>query len=270
MKRPLFLQVTIGLLLLMGSAIGQNATTYTVGAGVWMPGYALVYTGSLDDMEDYELGSGTYFGPYLAVNHGRWNFGASLLVGTLSPDDKEMLWEGYEAKRTDLNLTVGYRVISTSSVSGNLFAGLKYVKETATSDNWLWSVYTVDTWEFIQWYDEYDATSSGTLYGAGASLVVPFGTSSFYAYGSMAYLMGSMELENNLGPTEYNPEGYSSWDESYDLHLFALTAGIGYRFPDGIGLNLGYRGDLFGQDDADEADYSQRLSGIVLNASYTF
>lgn len=270
MKRPLFLQVTIGLLLLMGSAIGQNATTYTVGAGVWMPGYALVYTGSQDDMEDYELGSGTYFGPYLAVNHGRWNFGASLLVGTLSPDDKEMLWESYEARRTDINLTVGYRVISTSSVSGNLFAGLKYVKETATSDNWLWSAYTVDTWEFIQWYDEYDATSSGTLYGAGASLVVPFGTSSFYAYGSMAYLMGSMELENNLGPTEYNPEGYSSWDESYDLHLFALTAGIGYRFPDGIGLNLGYRGDLFGQDDADEADYSQRLSGIVLNASYTF
>ena len=270
MRSQKSLFVLVALFAMVGAGMAQNTTTYTVGAGMWMPGYALVYTGDLKNMEDYELGTGSYLGPYLAINYGRWNIGTSLLIGTLNPDDKEMLWENYESKRTDINLTLGYRVISSTNVSGNLFTGLKYVSETATADSWLWSGYTVDTWEFIQWYDRYDASTSGTLFGAGASLVVPFGASNFYAYGSMAYLVGSMDLENNLGPTDYNPEGYSSWDETYDLHLFALTAGLGYRFPSGMGLNLGFRGDLFGRDDSEEPVYSQRLSGLVLNASYTF
>jgi hypothetical protein len=262
MKRQSVVLLGIALMFAAGTLLAQT-TTYTVGGGMWMPGYAWVYTGDESGVEDYELGTGNYFGPYLAINHGRVNFGASMLIGTLTADDKEYVWEGLEAKRTDINLTMGYRLISSSALSGNVFIGLKYVKENSTADQWYYIGYDPYTYELYEWYDEYDVTTTGTLYGAGASLVIPFGTSNFYGYGSMAYLMGTLSTQNNL-------EGYSDWDTENDTHLFALTAGLGYRFPSGLGVNVGFRGDLFGNDESDDYEYAQRLSGLILNASYTF
>ncbi|HOT97891.1 MAG TPA: hypothetical protein PLG50_00025 [bacterium] len=270
MKQTFLLVAGLLLLLTAGLSLAQTKTTYTVGAGMWMPAYSWVYTGNESGMDDYELGNGSYFGPYLAVNSGRWNFGASMLIGTLKADDQEYAWQGLEAKRTDLNFTLGYRLISTTSLSGNAFIGLKYLKEDQTADSWYWTGYSVDTGDYIDWYDKYDATVSGAMYGAGVSLVVPFGGSNLYAYGSMAYLLGTLKTENNLKSTDVNPNGYSSWDTEDDTHLFALTLGMGYRFPSGFGLNLGYRGDLYGNEASDEFEYAQRLAGLVLNASYTF
>jgi len=270
MRKALLLLTGVMLMLAAGFSLAQTATTVTVGAGAWMPGYSWVYTGNQNGMDDFKLGNASYFGPYLAINQGRLNFGASMLIGTLKADDQDYAWEGLEAKRTDLNFTLGYRILSTTSVSGNVFAGLKYIKEDQTADSWYWEGFDVNTGEAMWWYDVYDATVSGIMYGAGVSLVVPFGSSNVYAYGSMAYLLGTLKTENNLNSTDINPNGYSSWDTEDDTHLFAMTLGLGYRFPSGFGLNLGFRGDLYGNKASDEIDYAQRLSGLVLNASYTF
>jgi hypothetical protein len=251
--------VTLVLLVSLGGVFAQNQTTFTIGGGMWSPSYKMVYTGNEDNMEDFDLGTGSYIGPYLALNNGRFNFGASMLLGTLNIDDKD-LWSGYSVKRTDLNFTLGYRVLNTSALSGNLFLGLKYVKNNATADDMFYYYIDPETYEYFYWTDKYDVTTTGTLVGGGASLVIPFGTSNFYSYGSLAYLTGTLSEENSISD-------YSYLDIDYKTDVVALNVGLGYRFQGGFGVNVGYRGDFYSTE---ESDYADRLAGLILNASYTF
>lgn len=240
------------LLVLVSLAAGQN-TTVTVGGSVWMCKYDMVATDT--DYDDVEIGTGTMFGPYIAINFDRFNIGANYLLGTFDVKDPEIFLGNdfygatpdVELKRNDVNFTAGYRIIATKSLSMNLFGGVKLLKYTATTS--------------IEGYDV-ETEMSGPMFGGGASLVIPFGSSNLYAYGSMAYLTGTMNYSTSLDGEELD-----SGEADEATNLVALTAGMGYRFPGGFGISGGYRADVFGSN---EAVYVDRLSGLILSGSYTF
>ncbi len=246
-----YMITVLSLLLLAGLAWSQTQTTFTVGGSWWNSKYDWIATD--DDWEDVEVGTGNFIGPYLSINHGKWNFGASAMFGTLNVED----WEGVEVKRSDLNFTLGHRIISSPSFGMNLFGGLKFVK-FSTEGSYDFSFYD----EYYGYYEdtyEIDETVSGMMYGGGVSMVIPFGSSNLYGYGSLAYLTGTLTWDDNVtGDSEENEEA---------TNLVAITAGVGYRFSGGFGINAGYRGDIFGSE---ESDYVERLSGLILTASFTF
>ena len=248
MARRMVIAGGLILLLLAGMTFAQN-TTFTVGGSWWNSKYDLVSTEDTNDK--MEMGTGAMIGPYLSINNGKVNLGASLLMGTF--DVSEGFWDGAELKRNDLNFTLGYRIISSSALNMNLFLGGKYLKFNVTGE-----ASYVDEYYYEYTYDV-DITQSGTMFGGGLSLMVPFGSSNLYGYGSLAYLTGTMTVEDNTtGESAENDEA---------TNLVAMNAGLGYRFPGGFGVNAGYRADVFGSD---AADYVDRLAGLILTASYTF
>ncbi len=246
-----YMIILLAILVLAGMAWSQTKTTFTIGGTWWSGKYDWIANDS--DLEDVEIGTGNFVGPYVSINHGKVNFGASALFGTMEVDD----WEGVEIKRSDLNFTLGYRIVSSRSLSMNLFGGFKSVKFTTTG-----SYMALD---FDEYYGEFedewtiDQTVSGPMYGGGLSMVIPFGDSNLYGYGSVAYLTGTLTLEDN--DTDQSVE----FDEP--TNLVSITGGLGYRFSGGFGISGGYRGDFFSND---EADYVERLSGLSLTASLTF
>lgn len=245
--------LVIACMLLMAafSLMAQEQTTFTVGASLWNSQYDWVATDK--DLDDVEIGSGNLIGPYLSINRGKVNFGISTLFGTFEMKD----WDGAELKRTDLNFTLGYRIVSSSSINMNLFGGVKYLTFDITGKTTLW-----DYDEIYGWYSyeaDVDMTQTGTFYGGGLSLMVPFGSSNLYGYGSLGYMTGNATVENN--------ETDESSENDEPINLVPINIGIGYRFPSGLGINAGYRGDVFGSD---ESDYVDRLAGVIVTASYTF
>ncbi|NIA28751.1 MAG: hypothetical protein GWP06_02415 [Actinobacteria bacterium] len=219
-------------------------------------------------------------GPYISISHGKLNFGASLFFGTFPVN--EMALGGAESdvttdwnmSRGDLNFTVGYRVHRYI----NLFVGAKYI-------NWTIEGTVNTTYPVLIGYDEYgypvydeqNATINATLseggmtFGAGISGVVPFGSSGLYGFASLAYLGGTLQNETKIS------FGSTSQDSTYDVSagLAAVNLGIGYRFSSGLGLNLGYRADLFAENvdkaaNSEESNPRIRVQGTILTLSYSF
>lgn len=233
------------------TSMAQEVTTYTVGASLWNSQYDWVATDK--DLDDIEIGSGNLIGPYLSINRGKVNLGVSALFGTFEMKD----WDGAELKRKDLNFTLGYRIVSSNSINMNLFGGVKYISFDITGQT---IMYDYD--EIYGWYSyeaDVDRTQTGTFYGGGLSLMVPFGSTNLYGYCSLGYMTGNTTLEDN--------ETNESVENDEPINLVPVNVGIGYRFPSGLGINAGYRGDVFGSD---ESDYVDRLAGVIVTASYTF
>jgi hypothetical protein len=121
---------------------------------------------------------------------------------------------------------------------------------------------------------DYEATESGPMFGAGVGGTLPLGSSGLYAFGSIAYLVGTMKTEYKIGNNS------SSEDMNQDVasNLAALNLGLGYRFPSGLGVNIGYRADLYTESqDVENAlggtrkvDYNLGVKGVVATVSYTF
>lgn len=235
----------------------QSKTNVTIGGSIWNSKYTML---DEDGKEVLDLGTGSNFGPYLSISSGKLNLGASFLAGKYKVEDLE----GLELTRNDLNVTIGYRVVSSRTFGLNLFGGVKYLKWNLSGKQTMyeWEYdWTTGEYNWVDYEGEIDNTMSGTLYGGGISAVIPFGSSGVYAYGSLAALTGEMKLEADDEDLDVEENGGAN------TSLIALNAGIGYRFASGLGINAGYRGDFFG---AEDSDYIDRLQGFIATLSYTF
>ena len=261
--------------LLIGSSVfAQNRTVVTLGGSWWNA----AYTYEDEDGEELaEIGNGNSFGPYISINHGKINFGASLLFGTFPVDAYNLGLEVFDIElkdvnmsRNDLNFTLGYRVHRNI----NLFVGGKYLKWAINMDMNV----PVETGEYDFWGNPItqnidmsgEWSEGGMIYGFGVSAVLPLGTGGMYAFGSLAGMAGTLTNEitvEGMGISETSDEGDVS------ASLAAINLGLGYRFPSGLGINAGYRADLFTEELEDSEEDSQpriRVQGLIVTASYSF
>ncbi len=256
-------------LLMAGFCWSQERTIVTVGGSYWNANYSYQ---DEDGHDLYDFGTGNLFGPYLSLSHGKWNFGASMYFGKFPMESSGYSLSTSEfsedMKRTDLNFTLGYRIHPNI----NVFGGVKYLA-------WNYEA------EYSNYYDDYlyktlgtisyKETTSGPMFGGGVGGTIPLGSSGMYLFASAAYLVGTMS-------SEYEFAGQSSSDdESEDIptSLVAINAGLGYRFPSGLGINVGYRADLYTVTVKEENYYTGLdieyennigVKGVVATVSYTF
>ncbi len=262
MRKIITLVLALGVMMLFSNGMAQeeNKTIVTVGGSYWNATYSYQ---NEDGKDVYEFGTGNLFGPYLSISNGKWNFGSSMYFGTF-PVEKMEAGNNLDVKRSDLNFTIGYRVHPNI----NVFGGVKYLKWTMSGEMEYWSDYYNST------VVDYEATESGPMFGAGVGGTVPLGTSGLYAFGSIAYLVGTMKTEVKAG--DYTSDENDSQDIA--SKLAALNLGLGYRFPSGLGVNIGYRADLYTESQdvenylggTETVDYNLGVKGLVATVSYTF
>ena len=261
---------------LFATTYAQNRTIVTLGGSWWNAAYSYE---TQDGEKIADIGTGNMFGPYLSISRGKLNFGASLLFGSFPIDALGLMGDEEAAdllddvdmdmSRNDLNFSVGYRIHRNL----NLFVGVKSLKweidGTITASDEYWDYWT-DTWYTTEIEADVNETESGTMLGGGISAVLPLGSGGLYAFGSLAYMAGVMELSYDFNSEDYSE---SSSGEELDAQLVAINLGVGYRFPSGFGLNIGYRADLFNEKYAEESlDEEPRIGvrGAILTASYSF
>ena len=284
-KNFVVLGLVIGLLFSWASVQAQNRTIYTAGLSWWGSSFSW----ETEDGEKIgDIGTGNMVGPYLSISKGRWNFGTSLLWGSFPVEDLERFSSTSDFEiadqsmgRGDLNFTLGYRILPIV----NLFVGVKYINWTVnatvrTSDQY----YDPDTFTFYPYTinSDVELSENGAMFGFGASLSVPFGTSGMYGFFTLAGMGGTLKNETNvvskLSEDSYVPPSFGDTEATYsesedvDAVLAAVNLGIGYRFRSGLGMNLGYRADLFSEtvDDPNAENPRIRVEGLLLTFSYTF
>ena len=252
-------------ILVTGSVFAQTQSRITVGGTYWNAAYSWT---DKDGNDLADIGTGNMFGPYLRFTHGKFNFGTSLFFGSF-PVEGLKAYEGADVDftmgRTDLNFTLGYQIIPYI----NLFAGVKYIN------------YSYDgniSYEYTYWTGEYydtetldvkmEVSEGGPMYGLGIAGVIPFGQSPLYGFASLAAMAGTLTNETKASVT--GGQSYTN-ELDVDAALAAITLGIGYHAPSGLGLSLGYRADLFTEDVAETEDEPRiYVQGLNLTLSYTF
>jgi hypothetical protein len=261
---------------LFATTYAQNRTIVTLGGSWWNAAYSYE---TQDGEKIADIGTGNMFGPYLSISRGKLNLGASLLFGSFPIDALGLMGDedaadllddvNMDMSRNDLNFSVGYRIHRNL----NLFVGVKSLKweidGTITASTEYYDYWT-DTWYTTEIEADVNETESGTMLGGGISAVLPLGSGGLYAFGSLAYMAGVMELSYDFSSEDYSE---SSSGEELDAQLVAINLGVGYRFPSGFGLNIGYRADLFNEKYAEESlDEEPRIGvrGAILTASYSF
>jgi hypothetical protein len=251
----------------LSATFGQEKTNITLGGSYWNAAYTWE---DENGNKINDIGTGNMFGPYATISHGKWNFGLSLLWGSF-PVDKlaESEVADINMSRGDFNLTIGYRVHPYI----NIFVGSKFLN---------WSLDASYTATILQGYDFFGTpiyesrnvkakiSEKGVLYGLGISGVVPFGTSGWYGFASLAGMGGTLTDETTYeGLTEF--ADFQNVKSDISAALAALNLGIGYRMPSGFGINAGYRADLFSEDAQDSQDNPRiHVQGLILTASYSF
>jgi hypothetical protein len=249
MKQLLIIGV-VAALLTAGNIFAQEPTRtiVTIGGSYWNA----TYTYQDEDGKDlFKFGTGNLVGPYLSISNGKWNFGSSMYFGSF-PVEK---FNDLTVKRSDLNFNIGYRVHPNINIIG----GVKYLS---------WTLEGTSTDGYYTY--NYSAKESGPMFGAGIAGTIPLGSSGLYAFGSAAYLAGTMKNEST--------DSYGD-PEKTDIPatLVALNLGLGYRFVSGFGLNVGYRADLYTEKQDVEIltvkhtyEYNLSVKGLVATVSYTF
>ncbi len=249
------------------SLFAQTRTIVTLGGSWWNAAYTME---DQDGEKLGDIGSGNNFGPYMSVNHGKVNFGLSVLVGKFPINEYggySLEGTGVEADmgRTDVNFTLGYRIHRNV----NIFAGVKYLK---------WSMDMEYKNEYYDYSYKYEISESGPMYGLGLSLVLPLGNSGLYAFGSLAGMGGTLTYEEKEDDSSLSKTS-SEDDSENDISavLVALNVGLGYRFPSGLGINAGYRADLFSEQydepviiDEKEVEPRIKVAGFMATISYSF
>jgi hypothetical protein len=268
--------VTVVMIMLLATVVfAQERTVVTLGGTWWNAAYSYE---DEDGNKLADIGSGNSFGPNISINHGKLNFGASLLFGSFPIESYnyglEELDTDVNMSRNDLNFTLGYRVHRYI----NIFAGVKYLKWSTKVDiNDFELVTGTDYWgdPIYETVDaSYEDAVSGPLYGLGLSAVIPLGSEGLYLFGSLAGMGGTLTSE-----TTVEAGGRSASDDTGDLSttLATINLGLGYRWPGGFGVNAGYRADLFTVtseyevlDETVESDNNIAVEGLIVTASYSF
>jgi len=268
-----FILLMVFTLLIANIVFAQTRTVVTLGGSWWNA----AYTYEDEDGEELaEIGNGNSFGPYISINRGKINFGASLLFGTFPVDAfdlgfiEDIVETDINMSRNDLNFNMGYRVHRNI----NVFIGAKSLKWAINLDMNDIPVETGKDFWGDPIYDFVDASvelsEGGMLYGVGISGVVPLGSGGMYAFGSIAGMAGTLTSETTL---EVMGEKESEEGDDVSATLAAINLGLGYRFPSGFGVNVGYRADLFAEELEDSEEDSQpriRVQGLIVTASYSF
>ena len=243
------------LIVIATNLFAQNNTAVTVGGSLWNSQINWV-----DDEGDKlgDLNVGSMYGPYLSVSRGKLSLGASFVTGSYNPIKSKSYSVGSseaDTRRSDLNASLGYQVHQNV----NLFFGVKYT-------NW-----KLDWLRLFETGSQFGSNfqESGMMYGAGISLLHPFGSSGFLLFGSMAGMAGKLSLVHlgmwaAPGAREYK----------INCYLAALNLGVGYQFASGLGINLGYRADLFAEESKEKSGYPSddpriRVHGAVLALFYS-
>ncbi len=270
-KKNLYI-LSVAMMLLATMVFAQERTIVTIGGTWWNAAYS-IETEDGDKVAD--IGSGNSIGPNISINHGKVNLGASLLFGTFPVESYIGGYDNFENKvdmsRSDLNFTLGYRI----SRIFNIFVGAKYMKWAMDIDDYT-GLAGNDEWgnNYYQHYDNVELSESGMMYGLGVSAVFPIGAEGLYAFGSLAGMGGTLTYK-----TEIENQGESRSAELGDVSssLAAINLGIGYRFPSGLGINAGYRADLFSEEVDEDDSWSNsednnsiRVQGLIITASYSF
>jgi len=270
LNKKLFILLMVISLFIANVVFAQTRTVVTLGGSWWNAAYSFV---DEDGKELAEIGNGNNFGPYISINHGKVNFGASLLFGTFPVDAYNLGLDIFDLdtdvnmSRNDLNFTLGYRVLPNL----NVFAGAKYLKLAIDVD-----IKDIPT-EYDDWGNPIDfddanikLNDGGMMYGLGASAVIPLGTAGMYAFGSIAVMGGIMKSDTTISFMELSEEFEGSENAAV---LGALNLGLGYRFPSGLGINVGYRADLLNREleQVDEIIQTRiNVQGLIVTASYSF
>ena len=236
----------------------QTRTVVTLGGSFWNANY------SLEDQDGNKLGdfgSGSMYGPYLSISQGKLNLGTSLFFGKIPVEefsgDPDI---NSDMSRNDINFTLGYRVHRNI----NLFIGGKYI-------NWKIETDYTDP-DFGDTYSD-DFDEKGMMYGLGISAVIPFGTSGWYLFGSLAGMAGTLQYTESYTDSFFGTETTDEID--VDSALAALNLGIGVRFPSGFGINVGYRADLFSEEYQNSSSVQGsiepriRVEGLIATISYS-
>jgi hypothetical protein len=251
--------VVVILIFAAALAFSQNATT--IGASYWRA-TPEVKAGQFSDLD---VSDGNMFGPYLNFRTGKLVLGGSLYVGNfeMSQDwdfgDLSSKME-FTLKRSDINVTAGYSLSNALTV----FGAMKHFNSKLTD-------FQVNDLDIID--TDIDAEYGGNLFGGGLSGVANMGQSSFFLFGSAAYLAGTLEFEFKSGSSDYYGYYYDDEEDSkteQDVKLTSATLGAGYRLSPNLNLLVGYRVDsLIGEENEDNEKTEEKYNGITVSLGYT-
>ena len=208
----------------------QSYTEVTVGGHYWYA--APDYKG--EAFKRIKVGSGNMVGPYLSLRKGRFTLSTSILMGTFKWDYTVYNFN-LNIKRNDLNFMAGYSL----SPRFTIFGAIKNLSLKGNRD--------LNKFE-----------SKKRLYGGGVSSILPFLHSSFFLYGSAAYLYGTEKTTEFISVEKENVYTYN---EHSNTGIAALTFGLGFRASSGLTITGGYKVDLSNK-------IEKRIQGIMATATY--
>ena len=250
--------IVLCLLLIVSGAL-YSQTAITLGGNYWRATPDIQTPG----WEDVKVSDGNMLGPYVNLRTGKWIIGGSLFVGNFHMQQEvqnyyyypyyyyyyyyyyypyyyttgELVKQELTLKRTDVNLSFGYSITRNITV----FGAMKNLKGKFTD-------FKVNG----QSVELNDMEYKGTLFGGGVSGVLGLGRSSFFLFGSLAYLTGKITWPD---------------DDKIEQNLASLTLGAGYRLSRELNLLVGYRSDAITGGDEDES--YEKYRGITVSLGYT-
>jgi len=260
--------ILLVLILTVPSGMSQMKPAISVGAHYWygMLDYSTASHGDID----VDVDAAHVYGPYINIGLGKFTLGGALYMGTFGMDygrdgvyvdDDENEYSMYpdgehltlNRKRTDLNLSLGVRVIPRIS----LFVAIKSLS------------YREDDSRQVQdddfYYNaEYDLEQTCFLYGGGFQGVVTLPRFPIFLYYSFAYLFGSMKYREEL---TIDNNTASLVDDDYGTNVKSGAVGIGYRFRPGLSVTAGYRAEIM---ETKDTDLEEKIHGLVITVGYTY
>lgn len=271
----------IGMLVMTGVTVQVQAqTVFTIGGSYWRGNSEFespLYQTQFDK-------SSHLVGPYLNMRNGKWTLGGSIFwAGWDLADETEQDMQngmneiaedarrqnpGYDVefdgtisaehtvKRTDMNLSLGYSVTRNLSLFA-AYKNLKFVEDFDLLIQGDWRISGTgsgSTDEATSPVDIHETDSgqeqNGSFIGGGATLMLPLTGSPFFLFGSANYMTALTEDWKNL-------VGYNF--------------GVGYYDKSGVTFMVGYRADIFMDDDEDVMDVGDKakVSGIMGTIAFT-
>lgn len=241
-------------------SIAQTKTAFTIGGNYWhaQRGFSGEYWG------DVKSKAGDMVGPYVNLRIGKWLLGSSMFFGAFSESSEHNPYYNLDSKRSDLNFSLGYSIISNL----NVFVAAKNLSFNGKDDDY--SYYDTNLGTNI-WHAERELENKGTMYGGGASGVFRFSRSPLFVFWSAAYLTGNIKTSDKVY-VENQVIDFWGGDFKADNELTALSGGIGIQTNAGISVLVGYREDLLKfniSESGTDWGGKETLKGITVTLAYT-
>jgi hypothetical protein len=243
----------------------QTNTVVTLGGNYWYAQRKLsgdYYLGG-----DIESKAGNMFGPYVNLRIGNVMIGTSAFWGKFTESNKVGgMYQDIDAKRTDINGSLGYSLINRTGFNVSVFGAVKSLA-MKRSYSYVYTDKNFMDWDIDAKYDE-----TGTLFGGGVSGVVRFTGSPVFIFGSASYLQGNRKFKKTESTDGEEIEGWG-FDDKATTGLSALSGGIGFQAGSNVSILVGYRADIFNfkldREDIENYDGIENLNGMMATLAYT-